>query len=376
MKKRQNGPASGYNIKRSSFKIMLNKKRKLFIFVIAAVAIVVAVVIVISSNAASANALNAKNAEGVTAAETESSPEVSPTSDATETAAEMLPDESAAYQTLQAGDDNSQVQLLQTRLMDLGYMSFDEPTNLFATGTEYAVELFQRQHSLDQDGIATPDLLELLYSDQAKPYTLLEGTSGTDVDSLQRRLIDLGYMDKATGYYGTETIEAVKAFQDENGLYVDGKTGAFTLDLIYSPNAQQSPMKATEAARRANILEMLDIAEEQLGKPYVWGAEGPSSFDCSGLVYYCLKEAGSSRGRYNAAGYSQVSDWEKITSMDDLEKGDLLFFSTNGKSVGHTGIYIGDGLMIDASSANGEVVERACKTGFWESNFVVARRPW
>ena len=62
--------------------------------------------------------------------------------------------------------------------------------------------------------------------------------------------------------------------------------------------------------------------------------------------------------------------------MDKLEKGDLLFFSTNGKRVGHTGIYIGGGQMIDASSANGEVVKRACKTSFWEDVFVVARRPW
>jgi cell wall-associated NlpC family hydrolase len=89
-----------------------------------------------------------------------------------------------------------------------------------------------------------------------------------------------------------------------------------------------------------------------------------------------LKQAGSSRARYNAAGYSQVDAWEKITSMDNLEKGDLLFFSTNGKSVGHVGIYIGNGYMIDASSSNGKVVKRSCVTNFWKNNFVVARRPW
>jgi cell wall-associated NlpC family hydrolase len=280
------------------------------------------------------------------------------------------------FTTLQLGDENSEVQLLQDRLMVLGYMDMDEPTKEYGPGTEYAVELFQRQHALEQNGVAGTEVLELLYSDKAKPYTLLQGTSGNDVDALQRRLIDLGYMDKSTGYYGTETIEAVKAFQDQNGLDDDGKTGEMTLSLIYSPDAQQSKLKPAEVARRANILEVLATAEDQLGKSYVWGAEGPNSFDCSGLVYYCLREAGSSRGRYDAAGYSNVSDWEKITSMDNLEKGDLLFFSTNGKRVGHTGIYVGDGMMIDASSANGEVVERACKTDFWERNFVVARRPW
>lgn len=74
-------------------------------------------------------------------------------------------------------------------------------------------------------------------------------------------------------------------------------------------------------------------------------------------------------------GYSQVDDWEKISSMDDLQVGDVLF-STNGKAVGHTGIHIGNGEMIDASSSNGKVVQRSCFTSFWEANFVVARRPW
>ena len=121
---------------------------------------------------------------------------------------------------------------------------------------------------------------------------------------------------------------------------------------------------------------MIEVAEAQLGKKYILGTSGPNTFDCSGLVYYCLKQAGSSRGRYNAAGYSKVADWEEIKSMDDLQIGDLLFFSTNGKKIGHTGIYIGDGMMIDASSSNGKVVKRSCVTSFWTRNFEVARRPW
>jgi cell wall-associated NlpC family hydrolase len=63
--------------------------------------------------------------------------------------------------------------------------------------------------------------------------------------------------------------------------------------------------------------------------------------------------------------------------MNDLEKGDLLFFWNNGKSkVGHVGIYIGSGTMIDASSSNGKVVKRACNTSYWKKMFVCARRPW
>lgn len=337
-----------------------------------------AIIIAVAVNVASANSISAVSKIDPASVATASlenvfetaSPDTAPTTEPTQ---EPTP---TPDPTLKRGDENEQVQQLQERLMELGYMDIDESTKLYGPATEYAVQLFQRQHSIDQSGIADPGTLDQIYSQEAKHYTLLQGTSGNDVDSLQRQLIDLGYMAKATGYYGTETIEAVKAFQERNNLSVDGKTGAETLDLIYSPNAKESATKEKQAKKSANILQVLETAEKQLGDPYVWGAQGPNSFDCSGLVYYCLKQAGSSRSRYNAAGYSQVSDWDKITSLDDLEKGDLLFFSTNGKKVGHTGIYVGDGMMIDASSANGKVVKRACKTAFWQDNFVVARRPW
>jgi len=278
--------------------------------------------------------------------------------------------------TLRFGMENERVSDLQERLMELNYLDLDESTMRYGPATQYAVELFQRQHELAQDGVAGPQTLDLLYSDEAKKYTLLEGTTGTDVDSLQRQLIDLGYLGKATGYYGTETVDAVIEFQERNGLGVDGKTGEQTLSLIYSPEALESESKVKEEVRRANIDTFIEVAYNQLGDPYILGNVGPDSFDCSGLVYYCLSQAGSSRSRYNAAGYSKVTDWEAIESMDNLQIGDILFFSTNGKAVGHTGIYIGDGMMIDASSSNGEVVQRSCVTDFWSSHFVIARRPW
>ena len=133
-------------------------------------------------------------------------------------------------------------------------------------------------------------------------------------------------------------------------------------------------MKAEESS--ADISTFLNLAAEQIGKPYVFGRTGPKSFDCSGLVYYCLNQAGSSVSRTTASGFSKLKDWEKITSMDDLKPGDIMFFSTGGKKVGHTGIYIGDGEMIDASSSNREVVQRSCVTSYWQNHFVFARRPF
>ena len=104
-----------------------------------------------------------------------------------------------------------------------------------------------------------------IYTDEAKPYTLLEGTSGDDVDLLQERLQELGYLGKATGYYGTETVDAVKRFEERNDLGVEGKTGEMTLALIYSADAKATPEKEAEIQRKGNIDTFISVAEEQLG---------------------------------------------------------------------------------------------------------------
>ncbi len=298
-------------------------------------------------------------------------PTPSPTPDATPTPS-PTPDI-----TLQVGvEDSERVTELQERLMQLGYLDIDETTQHFGPATKYAVQLFQRQHGLEQNGVADAQIQELMYAAEVKKYTLMEGTRGTDVDNFQQQLKELGYLSKVTGYYGTETIDAVKAFQKENGLHVDGKAGQETFDRVNSDKAKPSPSVAKEKRRKANVSTMIDTAKKQLGDKYILGNTGPNSFDCSGLVYYCLKEAGSNRRRLNAAGYSQVSDWEKI-SFSKLQKGDLLFFYDNGRTkVGHVGIYIGGGEMVDASSSNGKVVRRSCTTSYWKSHFVCARRPW
>ena len=288
------------------------------------------------------------------------------------------PPEESTDITLQYGDQNENVTALQGRLMDLGYLDLDEPTDYFGPATKNAVMLFQRQHELNQDGVAGYETQMKLFNDCAKHYTILTGTRGDDVKSLQRQLIDLGYLSpgKATGYYGEETTSAVKAFQKANSLAVDGKTGEHTLDVIYSPNAVPTPEKRREVTSIRNIDEMIDAAEAKVGKPYVSGAEGPNSFDCSGLVYWCLRQAGSNRGRYNAAGYASVSSWDKV-SWSQLKRGDLMFFWSDSRhKIGHVAIYLGNGWVIDASSSHGKVVKRKCTGSWFRTYFRWGRRPW
>lgn len=152
-------------------------------------------------------------------------------------AAEPTPAPTPVPIFLQEGYDGDEIYDIQERLMELSYMDNDEPTNHFGPATEEAVELFQRRHELTIDGIITNAVYDLLFSDEALKYMVCVGISGTDVYELQGRLRELGYMDKATGNFGEETEAAVKEFQKNNKLTVDGKVGEYTREMLYSEDA-------------------------------------------------------------------------------------------------------------------------------------------
>jgi cell wall-associated NlpC family hydrolase len=85
----------------------------------------------------------------------------------------------------------------------------------------------------------------------------------------------------------------------------------------------------------------------QLGKPYQWGGAGPDSYDCSGLTMDAWARAGVQLLHYT--GYQ----WEEgpHVPLNELQRGDLLFYATNTadpSTIHHVGIYIGDGMMVDA----------------------------
>lgn len=310
--------------------------------------------------------------------------------------------EPRVFETLKREDKAEAVAELQARLMELDYLEYDEPTTFFGPATEAAVTLFQRVQGMEEDGIATPELQALLFSNETAPYCMKRGDNGSDVRGMQDRLAYYGYYeDKINGFFGLATQRAVVKFQKRNKLE---QTGVIDLDarsLLYSPNARYlvdptptptpKPTATPKPARtpRPNISAtaapisvvgsgaeaMIAVAQSQLGKPYVWSEESPErGFDCSGLVYYSLRSVGVSTGRYNAVSFSQVSSWQQISSLSECQRGDLLFFTSDGRTaVNHTGIYLGGGQFVHASSSAGRVVI-STTTGYYQRNFVVARR--
>jgi cell wall-associated NlpC family hydrolase len=111
----------------------------------------------------------------------------------------------------------------------------------------------------------------------------------------------------------------------------------------------------------------LDFAYAQLGKPYSYGAEGPGSYDCSGLTMKSWAAAGVGITRTTNSQYAAT----KRVAKSNLQPGDLVFFS----SLGHVGLYVGGGKMIHAPHT-GDVVRIADITsGYYLSNYYGAGRP-
>lgn len=96
--------------------------------------------------------------------------------------------------------------------------------------------------------------------------------------------------------------------------------------------------------------QIVSIATQQLGKPYVWGATGPNSFDCSGLVQYVYKQIGINLPRTT---YQQEYQG-KAVSLNELQPGDLLFWGNYGSAY-HVAIYIGNGNFIQAPTSGQSV---------------------
>ena len=175
----------------------------------------------------------------------------------------------------------------------------------------------------------------------------------------------------------------VTAIGEENGWYkvkVNGSTGYIRKDLLSSEktevtsrnneldraaaqnNAQaianeqqaQATANSTSVPVSASGVSGSDIAsyaQQFVGCSYVYGANGPSSFDCSGLTKYVYNHFGYS---LNRTSRGQATQGEAVSG--ELQPGDILVFSNDGKQVGHVGIYIGNDKFVHASDPSTGVI--------------------
>lgn len=168
---------------------------------------------------------------------------------------------------------------------------------------------------------------------------------------------------------------------EENGWYkvsYNGKEGYISKSLVTegeppattSSRSQEEPRNTTPATQ-ASSSNVVQVAESYAGSRYVSGGSSPSGFDCSGFTQYVYGKCGVTLSR---TSYTQATQGTAV-SKSELQPGDLLLFHYYGSSsIGHVGIYVGNGKFIHAANSNRGVVYDSIESGYYADNYAGARR--
>lgn len=180
------------------------------------------------------------------------------------------------YRALTMGDTGLRVQNMQQRLRDLGYLA-DSADGIFGGRTKTAVMLFQKEHNLQQTGVADANTLKYLYADSATACSvyieLMRGDSGYRVRELNQRLKDLYYLDvKVSSNYNSSTVAAVKKFQQVAGLKQTGTATPEVQKVLFGKKAPENPdlitlRRGDDNARVLKLQKRLNELGYNCGKP-------------------------------------------------------------------------------------------------------------
>ena len=163
----------------------------------------------------------------------------------------------------------------------------------------------------------------------------------------------------------------------DNGWYAiehKGKTGYVSSDYMITCKDSAGSRGDGQGLKASSALgqQVVEYAAQFLGRPYVWGGNGPNSFDCSGFTKYVYSHFGYTLNRTASA---QLSNGVAV-SFDELQPGDLIFFDNGRVStpVSHVGIYVGGGQFIHASTNSYCVQYDSLFSSYYSRVFVYARR--
>jgi peptidoglycan DL-endopeptidase CwlO len=191
----------------------------------------------------------------------------------------------------------------------------------------------------------------------AKP--LGPGDRGPSVKAVQRAL---GV--PADGIFGRQTTRAVRRFQRAEGLRATGRVDAPTREALFG--ARPSGHGGAEVPD--DPVDLVTAARRALGAPYEAGADGPDSFDCSGLVVWAGRAVGLDLPRSSYAQY----DAGRPVGRRAITAGTLVFFDTNGPGASDVGIATSPTRAISATTHG--VREHPIFGPYWGEHYVGARR--
>jgi cell wall-associated NlpC family hydrolase len=179
---------------------------------------------------------------------------------------------------------------------------------------------------------------------QASTIAELDQSSGAKVRTLSNE-VNQALRAKQVADQQVASVTALEAQMNAKKKVIDAK-----IDVDNSAAMKQAMAVFTQTGHYPNVIiptantvgeQALQAAITREGDPYVWGAAGPSAFDCSGLVVWAYAQEGIALPHFTGDLWNSGVH----VTRADLEPGDLVFFFAD---ISHVGIYIGDGMMIDA----------------------------
>ena len=177
----------------------------------------------------------------------------------------------------------------------------------------------------------------------------------------------------------------VSVLSEENGwskITVNGKEGYIASNLLSDKKTQETVTSrgSTTTRKKEEKAEttttpgkgstVVETAKKYIGYKYVYGASGPNSFDCSGFTSYIFKLHGVSLNRTAKGQYSNGT----AVSRSNLQPGDLIMFGPSASKINHVGIYIGGGSIVHAANPSRGVTIDTINSGYYNNNYVGARR--
>jgi len=179
---------------------------------------------------------------------------------------------------------------------------------------------------------------------QASAMDEINQSSGVKVSTLSNKVTQ-ALRDKETADQQSAAVRALQTQMDAKKKIIEAK-----IDKVNSAAMAQAMTVFRQTGSYPDIQiptantvggQALQEALSRRGDPYVWAAAGPGEFDCSGLVMWAFAQEGISLPHYTGAQWNSGMH----VARNDLEPGDLVFF---GSDISHVGLYVGDGLMVDA----------------------------
>lgn len=213
------------------------------------------------------------------------------------------------------------------------------------------------------------------------------GDVGTKVEDIQKELQEQNYYTYTIdGVFGPLTGQAVRDYQADHDLQVDGIVGPNTLETMAKPEAESTENSLTIAesdSSENNITitesssgdvsnipsDIVAVAQSVIGTPYVWGGTTTEGMDSSGFINYVFHQAG-----IDDVSRTHREMWENNGHyVDHPSIGDVVFFEgtydTEGAS--HSGVYIGDNQMIHAGDDGVRVAD--ISIDYWQDHYLGAK---